>query len=287
MKGDTLGRSVIILGMHRSGTSAVTRVVNLLGLPMCPHDDLYQGEHNPAGYWESATLIETNKRILKAVGTDTYHPPAPGWHRKRRALRLIAGMRRDFRSVYASEPWVWKDPRTCITLPLWRMALRWVDPIAVYVSRDPAEVVRSIGRRDRLTTLHAVALWERYTRAALLGATGMPLLHVRYRELLRDRVGSTCRIRDALDRLGADVGGSPATAALSLLGFRERADALPLSAEQQQLVQWTERLPSVTPCFSPADLPPETPSTSRVLRPGNRRSPWRSVKAHAVRVTGS
>jgi hypothetical protein len=68
-----------VLGMHRSGTSAVTRALNLLGLTVCPPADLI-GAHatNPTGHWESRTLVECNNAVLLAAGARSWCPPPPG-----------------------------------------------------------------------------------------------------------------------------------------------------------------------------------------------------------------
>ena len=116
---------IIVLGMHRSGTSAVTRIVNLLGAGLGPDDDLLTEFDNPAGHWESIRLNRCNDRILAAFGRSWDFPPwlDPGWEHSPRATRLLPDMAETFTGVYSSDPWVWKDPRTCLTLPLWRRVL--------------------------------------------------------------------------------------------------------------------------------------------------------------------
>ena len=54
------GRGVYVLGMHRSGTSAVTRVINLMGLQLGDATDLIRAGDNPSGHWESARLTAVN-----------------------------------------------------------------------------------------------------------------------------------------------------------------------------------------------------------------------------------
>ena len=57
-------KGVFVVGMHRSGTSAAARLVNLLGIPTCVEEDLLlKTEDNPRGYWESATLTGLNDRL--------------------------------------------------------------------------------------------------------------------------------------------------------------------------------------------------------------------------------
>jgi len=275
-----VSRPVIVLGMHRSGTSALTRVVNLLGLAMCSVDDLYQGQHNAAGYWESSTLLRTNNRIFETMGGETNYPPAlrEGWHLKPRAQQLLNAMRRDFWSVYSHECWVWKDPRTCITLPLWRLALAEAHPIALYVSRDPAEIARSLYKREGLSPSHSAAMWERYTRSALIGARGMPFLHVRYQELLERGPAAVADIKDNLIQLGAGVNGSPTAAAAHLRNPSSQPEDIELTRAQKQLLLCIDELPVCTHRFSIEGLPAESPGNPLVFQRARIKRRWRRLR---------
>ena len=75
-------KGVFVVGMHRSGTSAAARLVNLLGIPTCVEEDLLlTTADNPRGYWESATLTGLNDRLLDALGCDWTCPVelTAGW----------------------------------------------------------------------------------------------------------------------------------------------------------------------------------------------------------------
>ena len=72
----TMTRGVMVVGMHRSGTSAVTRVINLLGVPLGRADDIYSAEDNPSGHWESRQLCAVDNLILRVFGGfDMAMPP--------------------------------------------------------------------------------------------------------------------------------------------------------------------------------------------------------------------
>ncbi|HMK62337.1 MAG TPA: hypothetical protein VK386_01860, partial [Acidimicrobiales bacterium] len=113
---------VVVLGMHRSGTSAVTRVLHLLGAAIPSRQDLLTAYDNPDGHWESRTLVACNDQILDAFGRSWDFPPwlAPGWEQSAAASAMLPDLSAAFSSVYDGGLWVWKDPRTCLTLPLWR-----------------------------------------------------------------------------------------------------------------------------------------------------------------------
>jgi hypothetical protein len=219
---------VVVLGMHRSGTSAVTRILNLLGADLGPEEDLLSEYDNPAGHWESKTLVACNDRILAAFGRSWDFPPwtAPGWEYTERASSLIPELTETFRHVHRTSPWVWKDPRTCLTLPLWRRVLG-TDATVVLVSRDPGAVVRSIKRRDGIPSLYAVGLWHHYVRAAVAASVGLPVVCLQFEDVVRSPRASVEALAADLRALGVDLGGDPEAAAASMQGDLVHDDTTP------------------------------------------------------------
>jgi len=208
---------VVVLGMHRSGTSAVTRILNLLGAHVGEAGDLLTDYDNPAGHWESRALVAANDRILAAYGRSWDFPPrlAPGWERTGRAEALLPELRATFAAVHPAEPWVWKDPRTCLTLPLWRRALE-DRMVAVLVLRDPGAVVASVKRRDGIPALYTVGLWHRYLRSAVAGAAGLPVVCLRFEDLVAEPAAAAAALAQDLGTLGVALAGDPAAAADSV-----------------------------------------------------------------------
>lgn len=216
-----LAEGVVVLGMHRSGTSAVTRVLNLMGLSLGDAADLMAPQpDNPTGFWESSTLVQLNDDLLASLGGSWFAPPPlpPGWVADERLIPLRARARSSFRAVLGAERWLWKDPRTSLTLPFWIDCLG-VRPIVVLVVRNPLAVTASLIARSSAapaglpqpppTTRYGLALWERYNRSALLNAQGLPALVTSYDALLADP-GDWCeQIRAALAELGVQLGPPP------------------------------------------------------------------------------
>lgn len=267
-------RPIVVLGMHRSGTSVVTRVINLLGLPLCRADDIYTAPDNPTGHWESTSLVAFNDRLLELCGGTSPAPPAmtDGWECEPAAavLRDEAGL--VFRRAHPTIAWVWKDPRTCLTLPFWRSV--WPQqPVAVFVHREPLEVWRSLRRRDGYGKAHCVALWERYARSGLRGADGMPMVKVRYDELTADPIAAVSELSDQLVRLGVsapgDVGEAarfvaarPATREQAGVRLADDADA---TAAQRSLLATISALPRTSDSFVAPELGAESASTAELL----------------------
>lgn len=197
---------IIVLGMHRSGTSAVTRLINMMGAYLCPENQLmatHQG--NPKGFWERLDVVALNDRILAASASAWNRPADFSLERIDEPTRTAFSQeaQRIVHAMDAHRPWVLKDPRLCLTFPLWRPLLEL--PVCVHVVRDPVQVARSLAARDKLSVSHSVDLWEKHNVSALRAAQGLPQCWVLHDDLLRDPVGTTERLYNALCTCG--VGG--------------------------------------------------------------------------------
>jgi hypothetical protein len=268
------GRSVVVLGMHRSGTSVVTRVINLLGPALCREQDLYMAPDNPTGHWESVSLVGFNERLLSTFGGIPAAPAdtGPGWEKLPGAVALYQEGLRTFKRAYPAAVWVWKDPRTCLTLPFWRRVLP--GPMAaVFVHREPLQVARSMQRRDGFGKAHCVAQWERYSRSALRDAAGMPLVTVSFSELMADPPAVVTRLAGDLAGLGVPVRGDGRAAARFVAAgvavHRHLRDSLAgdpdVTRGQRSLLAAIGSLPRATACFTPPDLGDESAWTTELL----------------------
>jgi len=157
--------------MHRSGTSLVARVINLMGVDLGPPEDFLEPRFdNPRGYWEQRPLFEINERILELLGGTSADPPAmPGGWTRRDEIEELARRAREVIEAQFGEArkWGWKDPRTSLTLPFWRQVVpqaKWI-----LCLRSPTSVAASLVQRDpnSYTWEGAISLWLRYTATAL------------------------------------------------------------------------------------------------------------------------
>jgi hypothetical protein len=199
---------VLVLGMHRSGTSAVAGLANLLGLATSEPRDLIRGKGwNPAGHWESRSLTPLNDQLLAEMGHTWWYPPPSGTGYSGAASRILTSPQTaadQFDQVYPSGPWVWKDPRNCLTLPFWRRALD--RPMAgILVFRNPIDVSASLLLRNSLPEPNGFALWERYMRLLLEHAGGLPLLVARYDDVVENPLGWSDTAQRFLTDLGMAV----------------------------------------------------------------------------------
>jgi len=266
---------IVILGMHRSGTSLVTRLVSLLGLALCREDDLLVGRKaNPRGHWESRSLMTFNDRLLDELGAAWFCPPSLGTDELSRLLdRHGAEALARLQDTHRQRPWVWKDPRTCALLPFWSATLGG-RAAYVLVLRHPLEVADSLARRDGYSPLLGVALWERYTRLAMLGAAGRPMMVCTYDEVLADPVGWCERMVAFLDELGLANAGVDRSLvqAFATSGLRHSHQAWTALAPSPQISKEQVALAEIAGVFTaqtsyvPPVLPPETPQTESIFK---------------------
>lgn len=168
MSEATAGPWVVVVGMHRSGTSALTGAIGALGFNLVDAEDrLSTHESNPE-HWESLSILMFNDRILADFGGTWDAPPLlPQDWEIGESLPDKAAASEALATAYPDRgPSVLKDPRLCLLLPYWRQVLN-APMAAVLVWRAPLAVARSLHRRDGLPIPLGLALWERYNRAAV------------------------------------------------------------------------------------------------------------------------
>ncbi len=269
-----MSRNVLVVGMHRSGTSATARLINLLGVPMCPEADLIgAGPGNEAGYWESSRLTDFNEELLRTMGGAWWRPPMLTGDRLAAAVAEQAGRALDrFRQSYPEEPWVWKDPRNCILLPFWRPLLGR-DPVVVLALRNLHDVCRSLNARNGFPPAWSLAMSERSLGHALRALDGMPVVVTRYEQLVDDPRAWIENTADALSTLGVRVTRPPAeeVAAFVRPDLRhsrhedETMRDLPLTPSQRTLAGTAFGLRGPYRSFPRLPIPAESASTTAAL----------------------
>lgn len=273
-----MGVGVFVLGMHRSGTSAATRLVNLLGFGAPAEEDLLPPDvGNPTGYWESSSLVAFNDKLLEAVDSDMSCPVAfgPGWERDPRLDPFYPEAVKLFDRVFSAPPWVFKDPRNCLTFAFWVRALG-VDPMVVLMLRNPCEIVASYRDHwgDREGIPYLFALWERYLRQALLHIEGRPVLVARYEDLVASPVTWCDRARELLAPSGLTFQEACDEAALGFVDSRLRRESFSrrdflehtaVTEPQRALFLALDEMDGVHDRFVPPSLPAETATTDALL----------------------
>jgi len=183
--------------MHRSGTSAFTRVLNLLGAAL-PKHLMPAGNFNERGHWESTEIAKVNDTILASMDLAWYdwRDIAKDWFRSESAKSFQSRLAEVIREEYGdARLFVIKDPRICRLLPLWLDVLQEmrVTPYVVMPVRNPIEVAQSLLRRDQSMgdlrqpkMVHAQLLWLRSVLEAERASRSLPRAFITYDALLDD-----------------------------------------------------------------------------------------------------
>ncbi|MBL6598164.1 MAG: hypothetical protein ISP41_04675 [Alphaproteobacteria bacterium] len=195
-------RALFVLGMHRSGTSALSGTLWRLGLDLGTNLMPPEEGSNSLGFYEHNSIVPIHEVLLRAMGShwsDTEAFP-DGWLESTAAAEARAAIQsvldHDFPAGRTAD-WGMKDPRLCRFVPLWRPLLKTVQPCYILVRRDPAEVAASLEARDGMAWEAALWLWWRYMSEAERDTRGAARIFVDYDELLGDWRGLVTRISDA------------------------------------------------------------------------------------------
>jgi hypothetical protein len=210
MSSSAAGPWVVVVGMHRSGTSAVTGAIGALGFNVVsPQDRLSSHESNPE-HWESLSVLLHSDAVLAHFGGTWDAPPQlpDGWENDSGLPDRTAAAQALTAAYPVPGPSVWKDPRICLLLPYWRAVLE-APMVAVLVWRPPLAVARSLRRRDGSPVPYGVALWERYNRSAIANLAGMGVYVLGYDGMVEDPVASVQGLTAWLDSTGQFDGLQP------------------------------------------------------------------------------
>ena len=277
---------VLVVGMHRSGTSLLGALLQELGVatpgPLIAGDD-----YNPEGYVERHDITALQEQLL--IDLDRWWPSAAGaeplpagWLDQPATSRTRSALHKLLQQEVQRQrgPWAIKDPRTSLLLPLWReLAEELAIPLRLVMAvRDPREVAISLLRRDAalagMTAERAQRLWWHHNRQLLLDAAELPLEVIDYGRWFGSRDEALRQIAQlqAACGLAAAGEGEAVRAALSRINPEHRRSRgqltlLPGIARLQRRLQRLSRNPDpsrrqrLVAQLRPLRLPPPIPQT--------------------------
>ncbi len=202
-------KAIVVAGMHRSGTSALTKALNLVGAKL-PKTLMKPSANNPQGHWESDVLSQFNESTLQRLDSSWKDWRAtPKFANDDEAEAYVEDLVQHLSDEFAeADLFVVKDPRTCKLLPYWLDALNRMDvePYIVIPIRHPLEVAHSLQKRNRLPLSHGMLLWLRYCLEAERDTREVARVFTRYEGLLTDWQAELNKIMTMVqdDRLAID-----------------------------------------------------------------------------------
>lgn len=184
--------AILVLGMHRSGTSLLAGILDCLGC-RGPKTPIEANEKNPKGFFESKKIFQLNDEILAVAGTrwDDWQPLHEDWlcsprfsEFHSRAIELLRGEYEDASMIYL------KDPRICRLLPLWRNALEELGyrVVCIHTHRHPIDVAKSLEARKTISVEPSLGMlsWFRHVLEGENISRDLPRVFTSYASLLED-----------------------------------------------------------------------------------------------------
>jgi len=194
-----MGNIVIVLGMHRSGTSAFTGALKVAGFDL-GKDLMQANEYNVKGYFENNKIVELNDKILgyfNASWDSMFFLPEK-WEEDERLkqdkLKAIEIINSEFDG---KNNIAIKDPRFGILLPFWKSVFKilQIRPNYCIVLRSPIEISLSLENRDHFSIQKSHILWTNYLMAMELGTRAEKRIFIDYPDFINSPTGTLKRHR--------------------------------------------------------------------------------------------
>jgi hypothetical protein len=217
----------LVLGMHRSGTSALAGALEAMGLSVGPAEDVMPADiANPEGYYELWSVVRADDDLLAHFGGRWDSPPVftPNWSDDDVAQEFVRTMRAHLTELFDGERYLLKDPRMSLLLPVWRQITE-DQSCAIVIVRDPVEVATSLHRRNGLPMLTGLALWAAYNRAMFHDLRGARVHVCTYADLVEHPVDVLTGVAASLRAWGEVSEDFDLTAALSSIRPELRRNA--------------------------------------------------------------
>lgn len=194
---------LLVLGMHRSGTSALTRLLSLAGAAL-PLRLMPAGPGNESGHWEPLHLVEYHDKLLDGLGSAWHDWTAADFSQQ--TPQQLADIKSNIKRLLAEDYprgaiYAVKDPRICRFAKLFIETVEETgDEVAlVHAFRSPLDVVNSLNSRkvvwpQRYTTTDAALLWLRHVLDAEAACVGRRRALISFDALMSDPKAALARV---------------------------------------------------------------------------------------------
>ena len=177
---------ILVLGMHRSGTSTLARILNLLGCYFGNENMMTPtAPDNPKGFWERKDVMVVNDLILGSAGGSWWDVDGLDFQNISSSnLDLIhQGIRDVIIKLDSHRPWFIKDPRLCLTLDFWLPNLE--NTVFLLALRSPLAIAKSLQQRNAIPISYSLALWEYYMRSMLNSLKTARYIPITYESIIQ------------------------------------------------------------------------------------------------------
>ena len=190
---------IVVLGMHRSGTSAITRGLLSLGVDLGNNLNPPSQEINEKGFWEDIDILQLNISILNELAHSWFSlmpipfagPGSQVFDKYEQQAISILKTKFQSKTLFGV-----KDPRFCILLSFWQPIFQSLNLRVSYIiaNRNPLNIAMSLKKRDGIELGHSYYLWLRYITLCFIESTCHSKLIVDYDILLDDPQNELNRI---------------------------------------------------------------------------------------------
>lgn len=198
----TDARVIVVLGMHRSGTSAITKGLEVMGVNLGQH--LMPGDaDNVKGYFEDVDINRLNVELLARSGHDwTTLAPVEKTKLQELAGTALESSARDLlrERLSTCDTFGFKDPRMCRLLPFWMKVFSDLELEARFIlmMRNPEAIAASLFSRNRIPRVKALYMWATHLIAAFTETAGYRRALIDYDELVTNTVATITRLAESL-----------------------------------------------------------------------------------------
>lgn len=199
-KSKVLRRAIVVVGMHRSGTSALTGMLGIMGA-QTPHNQIGAGTQNSKGFFEASKIARLNDALLADDNLtwdswdalpDKIKPFVQGT-----VIEAVSILKDEF----GNAPLIaLKDPRICRLMPFWIHVLKqWnVEPLVLIILRNPVEVAQSLQVRNKFEIAQGLLLWMTYVLQSEADTRLMPRAFKHFNALMDTPIQMIESISDQL-----------------------------------------------------------------------------------------
>lgn len=195
--------AIFVLGMHRSGTSALSRMLSLLGCDL-PKTLMPESQANSRGFWESMPIMALNDAILQSGGSiwNDWLPFNPGWYESPVYSDFVEKGRIVLKEEFGSSPlFVMKDPRCARIVPYWKDVFykESIEPIVIIPIRNPLEVAKSVNKVHFIDNNISHLIWIRHVLDAEYYSRGLRRAFTTYDKLISNWSALAVVLQERLD----------------------------------------------------------------------------------------